>query len=112
MLLDIIAWMLRRAMLYEERGRDGYQNDSPAAAVGILRRAWQETYGATRPVEVDEVGKPPDLVLEVASESTGRRDYTFKRDGYEKMGVGEYWRFDPSGGIGMMRRWRGICWWI
>ena len=47
---------------------------------------------------IDEVGKPPDLVLEVASESTGRRDYTFKRDGYEKMGVGEYWRFDPSGG--------------
>ena len=47
---------------------------------------------------IDEVGKPPDLVLEVASESTGRRDYTFKRDGYERMGVGEYWRFDPSGG--------------
>ena len=47
---------------------------------------------------IDEVGKPPDLVLEVASESTGRRDYTFKRDGYQRMGVGEYWRFDPSGG--------------
>lgn len=47
---------------------------------------------------IDEVGKPPDLVLEVASPSTGRRDYTFKRDGYERMGVGEYWRFDPSGG--------------
>lgn len=43
-------------MLYEERGRDGYQNDSPTAPVGLLRRAWQEIYGATRPVEVSGAG--------------------------------------------------------
>ena len=47
---------------------------------------------------ISEVGKPPDLVLEVASRRTGRRDYTVKRDGYAGYGVGEYWRFDPSGG--------------
>ena len=47
---------------------------------------------------ISEVGKPPDFVLEVASRSTGRRDYTIKRDGYAAMGVREYWRFDPSGG--------------
>ena len=47
---------------------------------------------------ITEVGKPPDFVLEVASESTGRRDYTVKREGYARYGVGEYWRFDPSGG--------------
>ena len=47
---------------------------------------------------IDEVGKPPDLVLEVASPSTGRADYTTKRNGYERLGVVEYWRFDPSGG--------------
>ena len=47
---------------------------------------------------IEDVGKPPDLVLEVASPSTGRRDYTVKRDGYARLGVGEYWRFDPSGG--------------
>ena len=47
---------------------------------------------------INEVGKPPDFVLEVASESTGRRDYTVKREGYARYGVGEYWRFDPSGG--------------
>ena len=28
---------------------------------------------------ISEVGKPPDFVLEVASRSTGRRDYTVKR---------------------------------
>ena len=47
---------------------------------------------------ISEVGKPPDFVLEVASRSTGRRDYTVKRKGYARYGVGEYWRFDPSGG--------------
>ena len=43
-------------------------------------------------------GKPPDLVLEVASPSTGRADYTEKRDDYAAFGIPEYWRFDPSGG--------------
>ncbi len=47
---------------------------------------------------ISEVGKPPDLVLEVASRSTGRRDDTVKRAGYAGYGVGEYWRFDPTGG--------------
>ena len=47
---------------------------------------------------ISEVGKPPDLVLEVGSESTGRNDYTVKREIYAEYGVGEYWRFDPSGG--------------
>ena len=47
---------------------------------------------------ISEVGKPPDLVLEVGSESTGRRDYTVKRETYAEYGVREYWRFDPSGG--------------
>ena len=47
---------------------------------------------------IEEVGKPPDLVLEVASRSTRRRDYTVKRDGYAQYGVGEYWRFDHARG--------------
>ena len=47
---------------------------------------------------ISEVGKPPDLVLEVGSRSTGQRDYTVKREGFARYGVREYWRFDPSGG--------------
>ena len=44
-------------------------------------------------------GKPPDFVLEVASESTGIVDYTDKRRDYAACGIPEYWRFDPSGGF-------------
>ena len=45
-----------------------------------------------------EVGKPPDFVLEVASESTASNDTGGKRALYATMGVIEYWRFDASGG--------------
>ena len=47
---------------------------------------------------IDSQGKAPDFVLEVASRSTGEVDYTDKRADYERFGIGEYWRFDPSGG--------------
>ena len=43
-------------------------------------------------------GKPPDFVLEIASESTVLNDLTAKRDIYARIGALEYWRFDPSGG--------------
>ena len=48
---------------------------------------------------INEQGKPPDFVLEVGSETTGRRDVSAKRDGYAALGIPEYWRFDPSGGL-------------
>ncbi len=47
---------------------------------------------------IDDWGKPPDFVLEIGSESTGARDYTVKREGYASFGVGEYFRFDATGG--------------
>ena len=47
---------------------------------------------------IDRQGKAPDFVLEVASPTTGKADYTDKRRDYERFGVTEYWRFDPSGG--------------
>ena len=42
-------------------------------------------------------GKAPDIVMEMASPSTWRRDVTEKREIYAAMGVTEYWRFDPTG---------------
>ncbi len=47
---------------------------------------------------IPEQGKPPDFVLEVASESTGRIDEGRKRLDYARFGVPEYWRFDYTGG--------------
>ncbi len=48
---------------------------------------------------INEVGKPPDFVLEIASRSTGRADYGRKRILYAKYGVAEFWRSDYTGGM-------------
>ena len=44
-----------------------------------------------------EGGRHPNFVLEVASESTWQWDASGKRDIYARIGVDEYWRFDPAG---------------
>ncbi|MBV8199791.1 MAG: Uma2 family endonuclease [Acidobacteria bacterium] len=41
------------------------------------------------------VAGAPDLVIEILSDSTRRRDQTLKRDRYEQLGVNEYWLIDP-----------------
>ena len=57
---------------------------------------------------ISEQGKPPDFVLEVASDSTARTDETDKREDYARFGVTEYWLFDPDWG----RRYRrGLMGW-
>jgi Uma2 family endonuclease len=37
----------------------------------------------------------PDLVIEILSDSTRRRDEGIKRERYERLGVREYWLVDP-----------------
>ena len=64
----------------------------------LVRDGDRELMEEQRGYAIDSQGKAPDFVLEVASPSTGRADYTVKRDDYERFGVGEYWRFDPSNG--------------
>ncbi len=43
---------------------------------------------------IDEWGRPPSFVLEVASESTRNNDLTTKRRIYAQMAAQEYWRLD------------------
>lgn len=45
-----------------------------------------------------EVGKPPDFAMEIATRSTADVDNGAKRELYAKLGIGEYWRMDPTGG--------------
>ena len=46
---------------------------------------------------IQDQGKPPDFVLEVASIRTADNDVTGKRRDYANFGIPEYWRFDPTG---------------
>ena len=52
----------------------------------------------TRPIyKMWEEPKGPGFVLEITSKSTRKRDEGEKRDLYERLGVAEYWRYDPTG---------------
>ena len=42
-------------------------------------------------------GKGPDFVLEITSKGTRREDEGKKKKLYERLGVQEYWQFDPTG---------------
>ena len=82
------------AALFATASREGLRYPDLLIAFGVNPALWQARNGYLIP----EQGKPPDFVLEIASESTGREDETVKRDDYEAMGVSEYWRFDHTGG--------------
>ena len=53
---------------------------------------------ARRGYAIDDQGKPPNFVLEIASIHTALNDYTTKRQDYAAYGIPEYWRFDNTGG--------------
>jgi Uma2 family endonuclease len=54
---------------------------------------------AARVITPQNVKGAPDLVVEIASPSTGKRDQTVKKRLYERAGVAEYWIIDPDKGI-------------
>ena len=56
-----------------------------------------QAYTGSNGYVVSEQGKPPDFVLEVASESTAEVDVGDKRRDYAALGILEYWRFDETG---------------
>jgi Uma2 family endonuclease len=45
-----------------------------------------------------EIGKVPDFVMEVASDSTAARDLNEKWVLYQSLGIAEYWRFNSKNG--------------
>ena len=81
-------------LCHDTRNRVGWLVPDCIIAFGVDPEAIRRRNGYV----ISEVGRLPDFVLEIASESTGRADFTRKRAGYARYGVAEYWRFDASGG--------------
>ena len=84
-------------LCYDDSDIRGSPRPDCMVAFGLTTITPEEVIDANGYI-ISEVGKPPDFVLEVASESTGRRDYTEKREIYAGLKVVEYWRFDRTGG--------------
>ncbi len=81
--------------------RDPVTRRLPNVRPDILIALNVDSYAIRHRVGYDPIqnGKPPDVVVEIASPSTHRIDSGRKRDIYQMLGVPEYWRFDPTGGI-------------
>ena len=58
----------------------------------------QENINRNNTYRLWEVGKPPDFVMEIASENTKSNDLIGKRALYASLGIGEYWRYDQTSG--------------
>ena len=74
-------------------GTTGLRRPDLLIAFGVDPAAYEASNGYL----ISEQGKPPDFVLEVASESTTHIDVGDKRNDYAALGISEYWRFDTTG---------------
>ncbi len=75
---------------YEEGDRNASVAPDVFVVIGVPSHA--------RPIyKVWEEGKAPDFVLEITSRHTRDKDEGPKRDLYERLGVQEYWQYDPTG---------------
>jgi Uma2 family endonuclease len=85
------VWAGGNFLLYFEQG-------NPRASVSpdvVLVRGVEKW---NRPLyKLWEEGRPPDFVIEVTSGSTRREDMSTKKNLYERLGVSEYFLFDPTG---------------
>ena len=81
--------------IYYERGNPQRSVSPDCYVVFDISMESIERYNTYR---IWEVGKPPDFVLEIGSPSTATTDLVGKRELYAELGIGEYWRFDSTGG--------------
>ena len=80
-------------LIYYQRGNN-LRRVAPDVFVarGVPKRS-RDTY------KIWEEGKPPDFVLEVASPGTAGDNAGDKMELYARLGVREYWLYDPQGGL-------------
>ena len=92
---NLVVAKLYITMMPERRLPSGLYRGYPdlLIAFGVNPEAYYDSNGYI----INEQGKPPDFVLEVASPSTADEDTGPKRDDYEALGITEYWRFDETG---------------
>ena len=95
-LLGIKAFALGDIYIYylDEYGRR--ERVAPDALVA-LDISYEDT-GEDQSYFVELLGKPPDLVMEMASRSTYRVDLEAKPPIYAQIGISEYWLLDPFDG--------------
>ena len=86
------AYVGGNCFMYPEEGKPKvFVAPDLFVAYGVPKEPPRDTW------KVWEEGKAPDFILEVTSRSTQDNDEGKKKDLYERLGVREYWQFDPTG---------------
>jgi len=78
-------------MYYEEGNPKAVVSPDVFVAHGVSKEPPRDVW------KVWEEGKAADFILEVTSKSTRGHDEGDKKRLYERLEVGEYWQFDPTG---------------
>lgn len=85
------VWVGGNLLLYFEQGNPRASVSPDVLLVRGIKK-WD------RPVyKLWEEGRSPDFVIEVTSGSTQKEDVSKKKNLYERLGVSEYFLFDPEG---------------
>jgi Uma2 family endonuclease len=96
-LVDVLRWLFReqRCAVYENLNfyRTSNAREYPLAPdIAVIKGV---SYQDIRSWRVSKSG-PPQVVLEILSEETWKRDLQEKPASYEQMGVHEYFAYDPN----------------
>lgn len=97
-LMEVLAWLFhdQQCAIYENYNFYQTRNEGEkplAPDVAVIKGV---TYQWVRSWRVGKTGPAPQVVFEVASEETWRRDVQEKPDLYGRMGVQEYFAYDPN----------------
>lgn len=85
------VWAGGNFLLYFEQGNPRASVSPDVVLVRGVRKWDRPLY------KLWEEGRPPDFVIEVTSSSTRNEDLSAKKNLYERLGVSEYFLFDPTG---------------
>jgi Uma2 family endonuclease len=97
-LMDVLAWLFHDRLcaiyenfnFYQTRNKD----EKPLAPdLGVIKGV---AHRSVRSWRVGVYGPAPQVVFEIASEETWKRDLEEKPDRYALMGVQEYFAYDPN----------------
>ncbi len=108
-LMEVLTWLLRvqTCAIYENFNfyQTTDENEYPLAPdIAVIRGI---TEPAIRSYRVGVYGPPPQVVFEFASKETWKRDLQEKPDEYDRMGVEEYYAYDPNPSTLSLSRRRG-----
>jgi len=97
-LMEVLTWLFRGQMCAVYENLNFYQTPNPkeyplAPDIAVVKGV---AFQHVRSWRVGKTGRAPQVVFEIASEETWKKDLTEKPMKYALMGVQEYFAYDPN----------------